>query len=247
MTALFFIYYYFFFFQFISTLVLVCVERKSLVNASLRGQKGPFSCWLCSVTIITKNLRNLDIGVGRENKKQKQKKSNRNYKNKVSFFGVMATLCTLVSRNYGVPTRSNWYFYLWEKKKQKKNNHLHLIVVISFFFFTSSKSLFYKLHSISLEIRIFVHFFLFLFWLFIIFSFSIPLFILLLPISYPPLRILPQCLKLMLSKTVLLPPHPFTKSELIALFLAPWTSCLVRIISHYLILDFWYWLLTFIF
>ena len=157
----------------------------------------------------------------------------------------MATLCTLVSRNYGVPTRSNWYFYLWEKKKKKQSPSPYCCDF--FFFLTSSKSLFYKLHSISLEIRIFILFFLFLFWLFIIFSFSIPLFILLLPISYPPLRILPQCLKLMLSKTVLLPPHPFTKSELIALFLAPWTSCLVRIISHYLILDFWYWLLTFIF
>lgn len=135
--------------------------------------------------------------------------------------------------------------FIFEKKK--KTITFTLLLWFLFFFLTYSKSLFYKLHSISLKIRIFVLFFLFLFWLFIIFSFSIPLFILLLPISYPPLRILPQCLKLMLSKTVLLPPHPFTKSELIALFLAPWTSCLVRIIFHYLILDFCYWLLTFIF
>lgn len=134
---IFFIYYYFFF-QFISTLVLVCVERKSLVNASLRGQKGPFSCWLCSVTIITKNLRNLDIGVGRENKNKNKKRAIGIIKIKYHFLGVMATLCTLVSRNYGVPTRSNWYFYLWEKKK---NNHLHLIVVISFFFFWLTRNL----------------------------------------------------------------------------------------------------------
>lgn len=124
----------FFFFQFISTLVLVCVERKSLVNASLRGQKGPFNCWLCSVTIITKNLRNLDIGVGRENKKKNKKRAIGIIKIKYHFLGLWLHCVPwlVVTMEYPrVPTDT----FIFEKKKNKKKTITFTLLLWFLFFF----------------------------------------------------------------------------------------------------------------